>query len=197
MRSTVRRTTRRGIATNRRIEHWWSPCAAADDDDRRRRSDDGGDATNEASRRFDDPDQAPTAVGHAGPVRRLLLGHRHGASTPRRVLDVDHPRRSRRHRPADPARAGAVDFGIAWVPKALVSREEDAEIIDIGQVFQRSGTLEVSWADAGITRPRLGGKNVGTWGFGNEFELFAAWAFGPDPTADVTSSNSLSTCRRC
>ena len=72
--------------------------------------------------------------------------------------------------------AGGAEFGLAWVPKALVSREEGADIVNIGQVFQRSGTLEVSWADSGITEPAdWDGKRVGTWGFGNEFELTAAF----------------------
>ena len=75
--------------------------------------------------------------------------------------------------------AGGAEFGLAWVPKALVSREEGAELVNIGQVFQRSGTLEVSWADAGITTPEdWEGKRVGTWGFGNEFELTAAFDVG-------------------
>ncbi len=71
--------------------------------------------------------------------------------------------------------SGGAEFGLAWVPKALVSREEGADIVNIGQVFQRSGTLEVSWADTGIDDPAdWAGKKVGTWGFGNEFELTAA-----------------------
>jgi NitT/TauT family transport system substrate-binding protein len=71
--------------------------------------------------------------------------------------------------------SGQAQFGLAWVPKALVSNEEDAGLVNIGQVFQRSGTLEVSWADSGITEPSdWSGKIVGTWGFGNEFELTAA-----------------------
>ncbi len=70
---------------------------------------------------------------------------------------------------------GAAEFGLAWVPKALVSREEGAKVVNIAQVFQRSGTLEVSWADSGITKPEdWAGKKVGNWGFGNEFELTAA-----------------------
>ncbi len=48
---------------------------------------------------------------------------------------------------------GAVDFALAWVPKALASREAGANIVDIAQVFQRSGTLQVSFKDAGITSP--------------------------------------------
>ena len=71
--------------------------------------------------------------------------------------------------------SGQAEFAVSWVPKALVSREEGAKIVNIGQVFQRSGTLQVSWADSGITKPEdWKGKKVGTWGFGNEFELLAA-----------------------
>ena len=83
---------------------------------------------------------------------------------------------------------GAADFAIAWVPKALASREQGEAITNIGQVFQRSGTLQVSWADSGIEGPAdLEGKKVGNWGFGNEFELFAGLTkAGIDPQTDVT-----------
>ncbi len=70
--------------------------------------------------------------------------------------------------------SGAVDYAVSWVPKALVSREEGLKIIDVAQVFQRSGTLQVSFADKGINGPAdLKGKKVGSWGFGNEFEMLA------------------------
>ncbi len=70
---------------------------------------------------------------------------------------------------------GGAEFGLAWVPKALVSREQGAGIVNIAQVFERSGTLEVSFADSGITSPEdWAGKKVGNWGFGNEYELTAA-----------------------
>ncbi len=71
--------------------------------------------------------------------------------------------------------SGGAEFGIAWVPKALVSRQSGADIVNIAQVFERSGTLEVSWADSGIESPEdWAGKTVGNWGFGNEYELLAA-----------------------
>ena len=70
---------------------------------------------------------------------------------------------------------GGAEFGLAWVPKALVSREQGADIVNIAQVFERSGTLEVSFADSGIQTPAdWAGKTVGNWGFGNEYELTAA-----------------------
>ncbi|HLD64834.1 MAG TPA: ABC transporter substrate-binding protein [Pseudomonas sp.] len=84
--------------------------------------------------------------------------------------------------------SGQADFAVSWVPKALVSREEGAKIVNVAQIFQRSGTLEVSWKDSGITKPEdWRGKKVGTWGFGNEFELTAAMVqAGLDPNNDVT-----------
>ncbi|MFC3688519.1 ABC transporter substrate-binding protein [Aquipuribacter hungaricus] len=70
---------------------------------------------------------------------------------------------------------GGAEFGIAWVPKALVSNTEDAGLVNVGQVYQRSGTLMVSRAEDGIEAPEdWAGKTVGNWGFGNEYELTAA-----------------------
>ncbi len=79
--------------------------------------------------------------------------------------------------------SGQAQFGIAWVPKVLASRAEGADLVNIAQVFQHSGTLEVSWADAPVaTIADMAGKKIGTWGFGNEHELFAAMrAEGLDP----------------
>jgi NitT/TauT family transport system substrate-binding protein len=79
--------------------------------------------------------------------------------------------------PQDVLASGGADFALSWVPKALASREAGADIVDIAQIFQRSGTLQVSWKDGGITSSAdFAGKKVGTWGFGNEFEIFAAMA---------------------
>ena len=90
--------------------------------------------------------------------------------------------------PQQPLADGQVDFAVAWVPKALATREAGANIVDIAQVFQRSGTLQVSFADKGITTPAdFAGKTVGNWGFGNEYEVFAGLAqAGLDPATDVT-----------
>ena len=82
---------------------------------------------------------------------------------------------------------GDVDFAISWVSKALASREAGANIVNIAQVFQRSGTLQVSFKDAGITSiADFAGKKIGNWGFGNEFEIFAGLTkAGLDPATDV------------
>jgi NitT/TauT family transport system substrate-binding protein len=84
----------------------------------------------------------------------------------------------------------AAEFGIAWVPKVLASREAGADLVNIAQVFQRSGTLEVSFKEKSITKPEdWKGKKVGTWGFGNEPELYAAMrkaGIDPNKSSDVT-----------
>jgi NitT/TauT family transport system substrate-binding protein len=83
---------------------------------------------------------------------------------------------------------GEADFAVSWVSKALAAREGGANIVDVAQVFQRSGTLQVSFKDAAIaTSADFKGKKIGNWGYGNEFEIFAALTkAGLDPAADVT-----------
>ncbi|KQY37572.1 ABC transporter substrate-binding protein [Nocardia sp. Root136] len=82
---------------------------------------------------------------------------------------------------------GQADYAVAWVPKALASREAGAGITEIAQVFQKSGTKQVSFKSENIAGPAaLRGKTVGNWGYGNEFELFAGMTkAGIDPAKDV------------
>jgi NitT/TauT family transport system substrate-binding protein len=82
---------------------------------------------------------------------------------------------------------GGADYAISWVPKALASREQGAMITNVAQVFQRSGTLQVSFKEKNITSAAdFKGKKIGNWGFGNEYEVFAAITkAGLDPAADV------------
>jgi NitT/TauT family transport system substrate-binding protein len=66
------------------------------------------------------------------------------------------------------------EFTLSWVPKVLEAREAGSDLVNVAQVFQRSGTLSVMWADTGLTGPcDLAGKKVGVWDFGNEFEVTA------------------------
>ena len=72
--------------------------------------------------------------------------------------------------------ADGPEFTISWVPKVLEAREGTpaSDLVDIAQIFQRSGTLSVSWKASNITKPAdFKGKKVGAWGFGNEFEVTA------------------------
>ena len=79
--------------------------------------------------------------------------------------------------PQDALSNGDVDYAIAWVPKVLGSIEAGADVVNIAQIFQRSGTLQVSWEDSGIESVAdFEGRKIGSWGFGNEWEIFAAMA---------------------
>ena len=77
------------------------------------------------------------------------------------------------------------EFTIAWVPKVLEVRAKgQSDLVNIAQVFQRSGTRSVSWAAGkgpdptsteNITDPaQFAGKKIGGWGFGNQYEVTAA-----------------------
>ncbi|MDF1479619.1 ABC transporter substrate-binding protein [Leifsonia sp. H3M29-4] len=97
--------------------------------------------------------------------------------------------------PQDALVAGDVDFAIAWVPKVLGTLEATgAELTDIAQVFQKSGTLQVSFAGDGVsTVADFEGKRIGSWGFGNEWEIFAAMAAeGLDSTSVSITTQDFS-----
>ena len=91
--------------------------------------------------------------------------------------------------PATVVAGGQAEFGISWVPRMLAPRESGADPVVIAQVFQRSPTLQVSFKEKNITKPEdLKGKKVGSWGFGNESELYAGLrkaGLDPDNPADV------------
>jgi NitT/TauT family transport system substrate-binding protein len=83
------------------------------------------------------------------------------------------------------------DFGIDWLPSMLASRDQGQDLVNIAQVFTRSGMLELTWKDSGITSiGQMRGKKVGVWCCGNENELYAALnKNGMDPKKDVTIVN--------
>ncbi len=79
--------------------------------------------------------------------------------------------------PQDALANGDADYAVAWVPKVLGSIEQGANLTNVAQIFQRSGTLQVAMADSGIDSVAdFEGKRIGSWGFGNEWEIFAAMA---------------------
>jgi NitT/TauT family transport system substrate-binding protein len=76
--------------------------------------------------------------------------------------------------PQDVLASGDVDYAISWVPKVLGSIEQGAGITNVAQIFERSATTQISFKNKDITAPAdFKDKNVGSWGFGNEWELFA------------------------
>lgn len=82
---------------------------------------------------------------------------------------------------------GQADFGINFIPSLLSAREQGTQLVNIAQVFERSGMREVAWADSGIESfADLEGKRVAVWFGGNEFELLASLnQAGLDPETDL------------
>jgi NitT/TauT family transport system substrate-binding protein len=79
------------------------------------------------------------------------------------------------------------EFGIDWLDNLLATRDQGGDIVNVAQVFARSGMTEVTWKDTGLDQiTDLRGKNVGVWLGGNEHKLFAALTKnGLDPQKDV------------
>jgi NitT/TauT family transport system substrate-binding protein len=82
---------------------------------------------------------------------------------------------------------GRAEFGIDWLPSLLAQRDTGQDLVNIAQVYSRSGTTEVTFKSSGIdTFSKMRGKKFGVWLFGNEFEQEAALVkFGMDPKKDV------------
>jgi NitT/TauT family transport system substrate-binding protein len=83
---------------------------------------------------------------------------------------------------------GQAEFGINWYPSLLAQRDTGNNLVNIAQVYARSGTTEVTWKSSGInTFKKMKGKKFGVWILGNEFEQEAALVkAGLDPQKDVT-----------
>ena len=79
---------------------------------------------------------------------------------------------------------GQAEFGLDWLPSLLSARDKGTKLINIAQVFTRSGMTQLTWKDSGITSiNKMRGKKVANWLGGNEFELFAALTrAGMDPS---------------
>jgi NitT/TauT family transport system substrate-binding protein len=82
---------------------------------------------------------------------------------------------------------GQAQFGIDWLPSLLQQRDTGQDLVNIAQVYARSGTTEVTWKDSGInTFKKMRGKKFGVWIYGNEFEQRAALVkYGMNPDKDV------------
>jgi NitT/TauT family transport system substrate-binding protein len=89
--------------------------------------------------------------------------------------------------------SGQADFGIDWLPSLLATRDQGGKLVNIAQVFTRSGMTEITHKDSSITSiDQMGGKKVGVWCCGNQFELYAALTkngINPNSKSDVTIVN--------
>ena len=71
---------------------------------------------------------------------------------------------------------GGADVIVEWMPAALASREKGVPLVNIAQIFKRSGMMLTCLKEYGITDPKrdFPGKTLGVWFFGNEYP-FLSW----------------------
>jgi len=70
---------------------------------------------------------------------------------------------------------GGADVVIDWMPSALATREKGIALVNIAQVFKRSGMELTCRSDSGVKTPAdFKGKTLGVWFGGNEYP-FLSW----------------------
>jgi len=71
--------------------------------------------------------------------------------------------------------SGQAQFGVDWLPSLLAARDKGTDLVNIAQVFARSGMTQLTWRSSGInTIAKMKDKKVANWLGGNQYELFAA-----------------------
>jgi len=89
--------------------------------------------------------------------------------------------------------SGQAQIGVDWLPSLLATRDTGTNLVNIAQMFGRSGMTELTWKDSGITSVvKMKNKKVGVWCCGNQFELYAALTkngINPNSKSDVTIFN--------
>ncbi len=77
--------------------------------------------------------------------------------------------------PSQVIAGGGADVVVDWMPSALATREKGVKLVNIAQLFQRSGMMLTCRVDSGIKAPTdFKGRKLGVWFAGNEYP-FLAW----------------------
>jgi NitT/TauT family transport system substrate-binding protein len=77
--------------------------------------------------------------------------------------------------PSQVIAGGGADVIVDWMPSALATREKGVPLVNIAQVFQKSGLELTCRKDSGVRSPKdFKGKTLGVWFAGNEYP-FLAW----------------------
>ena len=70
---------------------------------------------------------------------------------------------------------GGADVIVDWMPSALAAREKGVPLVNIAQVFEKSGLELTCRKDSGVDSPaKFKGKTLGVWFYGNEYP-FLSW----------------------
>jgi NitT/TauT family transport system substrate-binding protein len=71
--------------------------------------------------------------------------------------------------------ANGADIAVDWMPSALAAREAGVPMVNVAQIFNRSGLMLTCKKAAGVSTPKdFKGKTIGVWFGGNEYP-FLSW----------------------
>ncbi|MEQ9813108.1 MAG: ABC transporter substrate-binding protein [Azospirillaceae bacterium] len=71
--------------------------------------------------------------------------------------------------------AGGADVIVEWMPAALAARERGVDLVNVAQVFDRSGMMLTCTEESGVATPEdFPGNTLGVWFAGNEYP-FLSW----------------------
>ena len=77
--------------------------------------------------------------------------------------------------PAQVLAAKGADVAVDWMPSALAAREAGVPMVNVAQIFSRSGMMLTCKKSSGVTTPKdFKGKTLGVWFGGNEYP-FLSW----------------------
>ncbi len=66
------------------------------------------------------------------------------------------------------------DIVVNWMPDALAAREAGVPLVNVAQVFNKSGLMLTCKKASGVTTPKdLKGKTLGVWFGGNEYPFYS------------------------
>ena len=79
------------------------------------------------------------------------------------------------------------DIAVNWLPDALAAREAGSSLVNVAQIYNKSGMMLTCKKSSGVTGPKdLKGKTLGVWFSGNEYPFMSYMAkLGLDTTKDV------------
>jgi NitT/TauT family transport system substrate-binding protein len=70
--------------------------------------------------------------------------------------------------------ANGADIALDWMPSALAAREAGVPMVNVAQVFNRSGLMLTCKKSAGVSKPAdFKGKTLGVWFGGNEYPFLS------------------------
>ncbi len=77
--------------------------------------------------------------------------------------------------PAQVLAAKGADLTVDWMPSALAAREAGVPMVNVAQIFNRSGMMLTCKKASGVSSPKdFKGKTLGVWFGGNEYP-FLSW----------------------